>query len=99
MGQHRLDRAVVLALEAGELVAMEVQVPFSCTRAPAQLGELARQAAGLGVNVAVAGTALELPGADKPIQDLELCRGEHELAVLVLAEEREEVGPERPQIT
>ena len=85
-------------LDLRQLEAKQVEVPLPRSLALAQRGQLARQRHDLGVGFAVAAAALELLGAREAIEDLELRRGQHQPAVLVLPVEGEQPGAERPQV-
>ncbi len=85
-------------LDLRQLEAKQVEVPLPCSFALAQLGQLTRQRHHLGVGVAVAAPALKLLGAGEAVEDLELRRGQHQPAVLVLPVEGQQPGAERPQV-
>ena len=85
-------------LDLRELEPQQVEVALAGALALAQLGELAGEPGRLRVRRAVAVAELELLGAGEAVEDLELGRGEHQLAVLVLAVEGEQPRAERPQV-
>ena len=85
-------------LDLGQLVAVEVEVALPRALALAQLGQLGGQPPALAVRLAVAPPQLQVLGAGEAVEDLQLGRGDRQLAVLVLAEEGEQPAAEQLQV-
>src|SRR5918994_2889577 len=93
-----LGRLQLRPLDLLQLVAQDVQVPLARPLALAKLRQLALQRGQLGVRLAVATPSLQVLRTGKPVQYLELRRGQGELAVLVLTVEGKRAGAQRPQV-
>ena len=85
-------------LDLGELEAQQVQVAFAGPLAIPKVGELGRDRLRLGVCRPVLAPALQVLGPGEAVEDLELGRGKGELAVLVLAVERQQPRPQELQV-
>ena len=83
-------------LDLVQLVAVKVEVTLPGAVALLKLVELASQGGRLPVSVAVLRRQLEHSLSREAVQDLELGRGEGELAVLVLSVEGEQAAAEGP---
>ena len=81
-----------------ELPLEQVQLTIACTGPIAQLLQPGRQRAFAAIRPAVGLAARRLVRPREAVQDLQLGRGQHQLAMLVLAVEREQRGARVPQI-
>ena len=85
-------------LDLGELVAVEVEIALARAFGLAQLGQLGREPPALAVRLAVEPPRLQVLGPGEAVEDLQLGRGDRQLAVLVLAEEGEQAPAEQLQV-
>ena len=85
-------------LDLVELEAKQVDVPLAGALTQLEFVALPAQRPHAGVGFAVAGEEGEVLWTGEAVEDLRLSRGEGELAVLVLAVEGEEPGPERTKV-
>ena len=85
-------------LDLLELEAQQVELAVAGALALLQLFERAAQLLHPPVRGGEPVAQLAMGGAPEAVEQLELRRGEREPAVLVLAEERDQVAPERPQV-
>src|SRR5215212_3153307 len=85
-------------LDLCELEPKQVEVALAATLTLTQLFELGPDSPHRLVRLAVLAPPLQVLGPGKPVEHLELCRGQRELAVLVLAVEPQQLPTEGTQV-